>query len=357
MQNTTTRLQPVLVIVFLLLLFFLSTSTTSHADTSSRPFITKVENYLTKMALQGEFSGTIMLVKNGEVILNRAFGSANLEQRVQNLPETTYRIGSLTKQFTAMAILILKDRGSLDLNDSICNYLSDCPDNWQKITIHHLLSHSSGIVDYSKLPEAQRYRRIPASHEQIIATFSDKPLEFEPGTNWHYSNSGYYLLGVIIEKISGQSYITFLDENIFKPVGMTNTGMGMSQAAGYISRRGSLTEWNPYNNTDFTFAAGALYSSVGDLLRWDRVLYTEILVKQETLDQMFQIQAGNYGYGWYIINRYGHKVAFHDGQLPGYSAYFQRSLDNRGCIVILSNIGNAPMKKIKSDLFNIDFGF
>lgn len=356
MQNITSRSQPVLVIAFLLILFFLSASTISQADTISRPFIKKVDNYLTQMALRGEFSGTVMLVKNGEILLNQAFGSTSLEKETLDPSDITYRIGSITKQFTAMAILILKDRGLLDFNDSICTYLADCPDIWQKITIHHLLSHSSGIVDYSKLPEAQRYRRIPASHEQIIATFSDKPLEFEPGTNWHYSNSGYYLLGVIIEKISGQSYITFLEENIFKPVGMTNTGMGMPQAPGYISRRGTLTEWNPYNNTDFTFAAGALYSSVGDLLLWDRVLYTEILVKQETLDQMLQIQAGNYGYGWYIINRYGHKVAFHDGQLPGYSAYIQRSLDNRGCIVILSNIGNAPMKKIKSDLFNIDFG-
>lgn len=356
MQLTTTRSRPVFVIAFLLVLFFLSTSSTTNADSGSRPFITKVDNYLTQMALRGEFSGSIMLVKNGEVLLDQAYGPANVELRSRNTTDTTYRIGSITKQFTAMAILILKDRGLLEFNDLICSYLSDCPESWQKITIHHLLSHSSGIVDYSKLPEAQRYRRIPASSEQIIATFSDKPLEFEPGTNWHYSNSGYYLLGVIIEKISGQSYITFLDENIFKPLGMANTGLGVPQAAGYIRRRDVLAEWNPYNNANFTFAAGALYSSVGDLQRWDRALYTEILVRQETLDQMFQIQAGNYGYGWYIINRNGHKVAFHDGQLPGYSAYFQRSLDNRGCIIILSNIGNSSLKKIKSDLFNIDYG-
>ena len=356
MQNTTSRSQPVLVIAFLLMLFFLSTATTSHADTISRPFIKKVDNYLTQMALRGEFSGTVMLVKNGEVLLNQAFGSSSLERETRDPSDITYRIGSITKQFTAMAILILKDRGLLDFNDSICTYLTDCPDNWQKITIHHLLSHSAGIVDYSKLPEAQRYRRIPASSEQIMATFNDKPLEFEPGASWHYSNSGYYLLGVIIEKISGQSYITFLEENIFKPLGMTNTGLGVPQVAGYIRRRDMLTEWKPYNNANFTFAAGALYSSVGDLLRWDRALYTDILVKYETLDQMFQIQAGNYGYGWYIINRNGHSIAFHDGQLPGYSAYIQRSIDNRGCIVILSNIGNAPMKKIKNELFNIDFG-
>jgi len=297
--------------------------------------IDKTLNFLTE---RESFTGAVLVARNGEILLSQGYGLADRDKNFPNTPQTKYRLGSITKQFTATAILMLQAQNKLKVQDPICRYLPECPALWQGITIHHLLTHTSGIPDFTDFPNYETTKAAPSSPLQTIARFKDRPLDFQPGKQWSYSNSGYILLGTIIEQASGQSYQAFLQGHIFEPLQMEHTGYDHNDDSLAIGYTGFYGHWEKADTIDMTipYAAGALYSSVEDLYRWDQVLYTEQLMSQELLHLMFTPQARipdtglSYGYGWVVGEMNNHLVVGHDGGIKDFATELRRYTSNSG---------------------------
>jgi len=295
-------------------------------------------------------------------ILNKGYGMANYELSVPNTPETIFQIGSITKQFTAAAIMKLVDKGLLSVDDLISNYLPDYPKKTgDSTTIHHLMTHTAGIPDYTDDMSLMEKRACKISTEEVLGSFRDKPLDFRPGESFKYSNSGYYLLGLIVEEVSGQSYDAFLEESFFGPLGMTNTGYDFNRpivpnrAAGYdLDSNGELIN-APYLDMSIPYAAGAIHSTTEDMLIWDQALLADIVLSQESRDRMFTPYIADCGYGWGIKNVMGHKVISHDGGTDGFATSFSRWVDDGFCVAIFSNNVSAPVPSIAYGLARIIF--
>lgn len=308
---------------------------------SSNKLIKEIDSYIATQDEYVKFNGSILIAKGEEILVNKGYGMANYEHNIYNDTDTKFRIGSLTKQFTAMAILILQEQGLLNVSDYINLYIPNCPDSWKEITIHQLLTHSSGIPNLTSFPEYSEIMIKKHTPLQTISLFINKPLKFKPGERFSYSNSGYIVLGFIIETISNIKYEDFLYENIFKKIGMENTGYDHNEqvlknrANGYIN---SGTINAQYIDMSVPHAAGALFSTVEDLYLWDRALYTEEIVKTESLKSMFTKHIGNSGYGWGIDTTYANsKRVQHSGGINGFSSYIRRYVDDDLVLIILSN--------------------
>jgi CubicO group peptidase (beta-lactamase class C family) len=306
------------------------------------------------------FSGSVLVAKGGKILASKGYGMANYELDVPNGPQTKFRLGSDTKQFTAMAIMQLQEQGKLKAEDPIKKFLPDFP-NGETITIHHLLTHTSGIPSFTEFPDYVSTMALPSPVEKTVERFKNKPLEFAPGEKYNYSNSGYILLGYLIEKISGKSYEAFLKENIFDPLQMKDSGYDHStdvlknRAAGYELSGGEIYNAS-YIDMTIPHAGGALYSTVEDLYKWDRALYTEKLVKKSALEKIFTPFKNNYAYGWLIGAFKGHKSISHDGGINGFTTNIARYVNDDACVVVLNNFGTAFTGKISQDLAAILFG-
>lgn len=324
--------------------------------------VSQVDRYAKEQeARAGYFSGVLLLARGGRVLLSKGYGMANLEHDVPNLPRTRFRIGSLTKQFTAMSVLILQERGALDVNNSVCAYLPDCPAAWKPITVHHLLTHTSGLPDFTYSVGAAADEDPAPSVARNMARLRSGPLEFKPGAKFSYCNSGYVLLGHVIELVSGKSYPAFLRENIFGPLGMDNSGYDYdgpvlkNRAAGYSLRAGQVVNARQINMSE-PFSAGGLYSTVEDLYLWDQSLYTTKLVSEKSLKLMFTPGEGGYAYGWYVGEKSGRKVYSHGGLIEGYGAFIERFPDERATVIMLSNVDSTPTSRVARDLTAMLFG-
>ena len=291
------------------------------------------------------------------------------EWGAHNTVHTNFRIASLTKQFTAACILLLQERGRLNVHDPIARYLSGLPAAWQPITVHQLLTHTSGVPNYTSSPEIAKIDRTGATPQQMIELVANEPLEFRPGTNWNYSNTGYILLGMIVEKVSGHSYADFLKANIFEPLGMSDSGYDnptdviKERASGYDITDGRIA------NADFIdmsvpYAAGGIYSTVEDMYRWNEALSEPSkLLSADSLKQMFTEypeaahEGQHYGYGVVISRlKFGRLLYYHGGGVEGFSSSIQRYPEDRVCIITLSNFDSyKPWElgdHIASDLFS-----
>ncbi len=305
--------------------------------------------YLAEQTASGRFSGAVLVAREGRILLEKGYGLADRERAVPNTPQTRFHIASLTKQFTAMAILQLQERGKLRVTDRISRYLPGCPSAWRDITIEHLLTHTSGLVDYFNLDAVRGLLARPVTPAEIVALFRDQPLQCEAGSNYCYSNSGYVLLGQIVERASGQSYATWIGSNILSPLGMAHTTYGppappLACAVGYE------TAWTRAPDADLSlgYSAGGLSSTVEDLYLWDQALYTTRLCSRASLDAMFtsHAMAGEKvgcGYGWFIRDVSGRRRISHTGLLYGHSAIIARFPDERVTIIMLSNLEDAPL--------------
>jgi|GEM_PF-2862025 len=303
----------------------------------------RVEVWLSRMAVDETFSGSILIAQDGEVLLNRGYGSADRELGISNTPQTRFRLGSVTKQFTAMAILILQSQGRLNVQDPICRYIEDCPAAWEDITIHHLLTHTSGII-----PMVMNSGSLPITPAKLLALFKDAPLNFQPGEKFSYSNCGYWVLGYIIEQVSGQSYKDFIQQAIFEPLEMHDSGYDQDVpglALGYKDQY-SIATASLVSDSSFPYSAGALYSTVEDLYRWDQALFTDQLIPLELLDQMFTphisqypdvVGSVAYGYGWMVLDDLGRRVVGHGGAIEGFRAWIIRYPNDHITIIGLSN--------------------
>jgi CubicO group peptidase (beta-lactamase class C family) len=257
-----------------------------------------------------KFSGSVLVAKGDQVLFAKGYGLANVEHDVPNTAQTKFRLGSITKQFTAMAILILQEQGKLSVDDLVSKHVDGCPEAWKDVTIHHLLTHTSGIPSFTSLPGYGASMPLPSSPRQTLDRVRDMPLEFAPGEKFVYSNSGYVLLGEIIEKVAGKPYEKFLPEVIFEPLGMKDTGYDFPapivphRAAGY-RRIGDQLANAAYLDMTIPHGAGALYSTVEDLHRWSVALDERKLISSGAYEKMFTPAKGNYAYGWIVDKQFG----------------------------------------------------
>ena len=298
---------------------------------------------------EAEFSGAVLIGQNGKVLFQKAYGSANREWNIPNTTQTRFRIASLTKQFTAAAILILQDQGRLKVSDAISRYLPNLPSEWQPITIHQLLTHTSGLPEYTSPPEIERTLNLTgATPQQLLNLVKQQPLIFTPGSRLHYCNTGYLLLGMIIEKVSGLDYPTFLNRNIFTPLQLNQTGYDIrshilpERASGYWIRNGRV-ENAGYVDASIPFAAGGLYSTIGDLYKWNEALANGRLLSVESRRAMFtpypeaELSGMHYGYGVVITEKFGQLRYYHGGGIHGFASAIERYPETNICVVVLSN--------------------
>lgn len=342
-------------------LVYLYPTLTSKPAPKAGP-ITAIDHFISAQVQERRFSGTVLIAQNGKILLDKGYGWADEGQRLLNKPITRFRIASVTKQFTAMAILLLQEQGKLHVQDPICPYISDCPTTWKAITIQHLLTHTSGILDYPTTFPLQQ----TVSPAQLIAAFESKPLDFAPGTKFGYSNSGYAILGSIIETLSGESYSEFLQQAIFRVLHLSNTGYDQNSPPLPEHATGYKQPWVKADYVDMSvpFAAGALYSTVDDLYRWDAALFNRTFASSDSLTEMFtaqvtscdqrgttctasecaaqRINCYSYGYGWFLgqfpVDPQYVQVIWHSGGIPGFVSLNLYHPDQKLTLIVLSNL-------------------
>ncbi|MCG3119962.1 MAG: D-aminopeptidase [bacterium] len=332
----------------------------------------KIETLLGQYHEYGLFNGSALVAENGKVIFKKGFGLANMEWEIPNTPDTKFRLGSITKQFTAMLIMQLVEKGKLKLDGKITDYLPDYPKSTgDQVTLHHLLTHTSGIPGYTEFPNFFRdVSRDPYAPAAFVKTFADSALLFAPGAKFTYSNSGYFLLGVIIEKVTGKPYEQVLAENILVPLGMKSTGYDhfntiiKKRATGYQKSAAGYDN-APYLDMSIPYAAGSLYSTVEDLYLWDQALYTNKLLSEPSKTILFKpyISAfgSSYAYGWAVgkapIGRTQDSVMVieHGGGINGFNTLISRLPNEKHLIVLFSNAGGAPLGAMSQSLRGILF--
>lgn len=326
----------------------------------------KIDVLVGQYVANSQFNGTVLVAEKGQVIFKKGYGMANREWKIANTPDTKFRLGSITKQFTAMLIMQLVERGKLKVDGKITDYLPDYPKaTGDKITIHHLLTHTSGIPSYTGFPRFfETMSRDPYTPQAFVKKFADLPLEFEPGSKFSYDNSGYFLLGVIIEKITGKAYADVLKENITTPLQMNNTGYDLAgpilakRAAGYEKRNGGYVN-APYLDMSIPYAAGSLYSTVEDLYRWDQALYSDKLLSASAKATMFTPYLEDYAYGWTVYKtKVGQLtdsllVITHGGGINGFNTIISRLPKDKQLIVLLNNTGGAPLGDMRNNILRI----
>jgi len=298
------------------------------------------------------FMGSVLVAKNGKAIFSKSYGMADLEWNVPNSSTTRFNIASMTKQFTAASILLLEDRSKLKTDDLVKKYLPDAPASWDKITIYHLLTHTSGIAD-----DAAKYE--PGPPEKLL--FRDVPLKSQPGEQWAYTNLGYIVLGYLLEKISGQSYEEFVQQNIFKPLGMNDSGL--TSFVTVIPRR-ATGYWpgnNGIENADrpdprFGFSAGALYSTTEDLLRWEEGLFAGKLLTPASLRKMTTPFKSDYACGLHVNRADGHLRIEHDGNNIGFNSDMAYYPEERVAVIVLANLNGTVTGEMTKALAAVAHG-
>ncbi len=295
-----------------------------------------------------EPGAAVIVVKDGKILLREGLGMANLELGVPMRPEMIFRLGSVTKQFTAVAILMLMEQGRLALTDDVTKVLPDYPTHGHRITIENLLTHTSGIKNYTDMPEFWTKQRADRTPAELVQSFKDLPLDFGPGERWSYSNSGYAVLGEVIEKLSGQSYGEFIEQHIFAPLEMTHSSFDRTEKViggrvpGYKRVGGGYVNAD-YMSMTLPYAAGSLLSSVDDMAKWDAALSSERLVKQTSLERAWTSanlndgRLANYGFGWMTASIEGLRMVAHRGGVNGFSCLSVRVRDVPVYAVVLTN--------------------
>lgn len=321
---------------------------TSSAQTPSDHLKQVVQPYVDAQM----FMGSVLVAKNGKVIFSKSYGMADLEWSVPNSSTTRFNIASMTKQFTAASILLFEDRGKLKTDDLVKKYLPEAPASWDKITIYHLLTHTSGIRE-----DAVEYE--PGTPDKLV--FDDEPLNFQPGEKWEYINKGYIVLGYLLERISGQTYEEFVQENIFKPLGMNDSGL--LSFVTVIPRR-ATGYWpgnNGIENADRPdprkgFSAGSLYSSTEDLLRWNTALFGGKLLTPASLRKMTTPFKGDYACGLYVKRVNGHLMIEHDGNNIGFNSDMAYYPEDRIAVIVLANLNGTVTSEMTRALAAVAYG-
>ena len=350
--------------ISLMILSFVLVSTFHQSAAQSKA--EKIDALMKLYHEYGQFNGSVLVAENGTVILKKGYGFANMEWGTLNQSDTRFRLGSITKQFTSMLVMQLVQQGRIKLDGKIRDYLPDYPKKTgDKITIYHLLTHTSGIPSYTGFANFRRdLERNAYTPDAFVKMFSDSGLLFEPGTQWSYSNSGYFLLGAVIEKVTGKSYEQMLSENILAPLKMEGTGYDHSQAiitkraAGY-EKRGDKYVNADYLDMSLPYSAGSLYSTVEDLFVWDQALYGDKLISAVNKAKMFTPFLNNYACGWgtaaTLVGSTTDTVSTleHGGGINGFNTLICRVPREKHLIVLLNNTGGARLASIRRSILGV----
>jgi CubicO group peptidase (beta-lactamase class C family) len=307
------------------------------------------------------FMGTVLVAEGDHILLDQGYGMADLEWNIPNTPEAKFRLGSLTKQFTATLILLLQQDGKLHIEDPVGKYLPDAPRSWDKITLANLLGHTSGIPNFTSDKDFRTWGMSKHTTAEEIAFFRDKPLDFEPGSKFAYSNSNYEVLGAVIEKVSGEKYGDLLRKRIFDPLGMRDTGLDTDElilpkrAQGYSPGKDGLVHARSESMT-VPWAAGAIYSTTGDLLRWERALFGGKVLNDASLAAMTTAGKGDYGLGLTVAQQNGVKVIQHGGGIEGFNTHLAYVPDRKITVVVLSNVNGGAPETMGGQLLDVAMG-
>ncbi|CAN5393165.1 hypothetical protein BH11BAC3_BH11BAC3_02820 [soil metagenome] len=318
----------------------------------AQQYAKEIDSLIKKAVSLKRFNGTVLVCKAGEIIFEKGYGYQDIQKKIQNTPNTIFQVGSMTKQFTAAVILKLVEQQKLSLDDKVSKYFPDLK-RGDEITIKNLLTHTSGLSEiFRDTLFLKENKQKPISKQKLLSFFIDKPLYFNPGTQYAYCNSGYVLLGLIIEKVSGKSYEQMIREYILNPLKMTHSGFDFAglksrqKAFGYI--RFSKTEKissMPWDSTA-TYSAGALYSTVNDLYLWHKGLLNHKILSEESLLKAYTPFLEGYGLGCWIDTIYQKRVISHGGNIEGFTSYFGRITEDDVCVILLNNIYNREIESI-----------
>ena len=326
----------------------------------------KIDELMKTYAGYRQFNGAVLVAEGGKVVFKKGYGMANMEWNIPVETDTKFRLGSLTKQFTSMLVLQLVQEGKIKLDAHITDYLPDYrKDTGSRVTIHQLLNHTSGIPSYTDAPNFfNEVSRDPYSVSDFVKKYASGDLAFEPGSQFAYNNSGYFLLGAIIERVTGKSYEQVLKERILDPLGMKNTGYDHfdtilpKRAAGYEKTPTGYVN-APYLDMSLPYAAGSIYSTVEDLYLWDQALYTDKLLSPQLKELMYKPGLRNYAYGWNVMKAplgpAGEPVDIfqHTGGINGFNTIIVRVPSTRGLIVLLNNTGGTKLNEIARNIASI----
>lgn len=338
-----------------------------------------VDRYLSIRAEMGRFSGAALIAQDGKIILRKGYGFADVEKRIPYTPETQHEVASISKMFTAMAALKLRDQGKLQLTDSICKYLEGCPEIWQPVTVQHLMRHTSGIPDYEEKLElaSDKYLEFmtkPNASARIFEDAKKLPLDFKPGEKFHYSNTGYVILSYIVQKAAGKPFEEFVTKTILQPAGMKSSGVfgygtpknlahgythgdiGWEKTLAGAPLTGGHLKKIPQLPLKPLAGEANLYTTVDDLYRWSQVMDGSKLVPAEEVAEVFTPGLENYGYGWFIDRGFERKRMSHTGGLPGYISDFVKFPDDKITIILFSNLYTARLGRIRRDVTAIVLG-
>jgi len=333
----------------------------SDMKSAAAASLARMEQVIQSFVADKQFMGAVLVARGNDILLDKGYGFANLEWNIPDSPKTKFRLGSITKQFTAASILLLEERGKLGVNDSVKKYMPDAPAAWDKITIFNLLTHTSGIPSFTSFPDYAKLEPFPATSTELVARFRDKPLDFQPGEKWSYSNSGYVLLGYLIEKISGESYAHFVQGNIFNLLGMADSGYDsnsaviQNRASGYTPGQNGIVNAG-YIDMTIPLSAGALYSTTEDLLRWEQGLFAGKLISPASLKKMTTPFKNDYGFGLGIRTVNGQEQIEHGGGIEGFNTMLTYYPADKLTVVVLANLNGAAPEEIAADLHTIAEG-
>jgi len=331
------------------------------AAAEKAPDTGRMEQIVQSYVSAKQFMGSVLVAQGNDIVLDKGYGFADIEWNVPNSPTTKFRLGSITKQFTAASIMLLEERGKLSVNDPVKKHMPDAPAAWDKITLFHLLTHTSGIPNFTSFPDYASKEPFPVTPEQLVARFRDKPLDFVPGEKYSYSNSGYVLLGYLIEKISGESYAKFVQEHIFTPLGMKDSGYDSNSAI--IPRRARGYSMGPsgilnasYVDMTTPLSAGGLYSTTEDLLRWEQALFGGKVLSAASLAKMTTPNKADYAFGLMVHTLRGRKVIEHGGGIEGFNTVLRYFPEDKLTVIVLGNQNGGVPDAIGRSLASVAHG-
>jgi CubicO group peptidase (beta-lactamase class C family) len=307
------------------------------------------------------FMGAVLVVEGDRTLLDKGYGMADLEWNIPDAPDVKFRLGSLTKQFTAALVLLLQQDGKLQIQDPLNKYLPEAPPSWDKITLADLLGHTSGIPNFTGDKAFRAWSLSPHTPTEEIAFFRDKPLDFDPGSKFAYSNSNFEVLGAVIEKVSGRRYGDLLRERIFDPLGMKDSGLDTDdlvlpkRASGYSPSKNGLANARSESMT-VPWAAGSIYSTTGDLLRWEHGLFGGKILNEASLKAMTTAGKGDYGFGVFVKQQDGLKVVEHGGAIEGFNTYLSYIPERQIAVVVLSNVNGPAPDAMAPQLLDVVLG-
>lgn len=318
----------------------------------------RMDQVIRRAVDRGEFSGSVLVVRQGQVLLDHGYGLANREWSIPNDGQTKFRLASVSKQFTAVAVMILVQRGQVDLDAPVKTYLTDAPASWDGVTVRHLLNHTSGVPNFTAFEDYQALKTLPTTVDGLIARFRDRPLEFQPGERWAYSNSGYVLATAVIEKVSGRSYADFVAENLFQPLGMADSGYDRHQTI--LSRRASGYTPGPNGvvNADYVDmsvpqGAGALYSTTHDLRKWEEGLFGGRLLNAASMAELMRPGLNHYALGLTVRPEGDGLMVSHSGGIEGFNTHMAHDTASGSTVIILGNLNSTAPDRLGADLMTL----